>query len=154
MKRLLPLFLALLGWATCNAAEWGQVKPVGNSPRKSVEIVDGSSKVTLTWQPLIIPGSDLLWATSADSTSTFITRYVLIGVSGGSLHITRQVAGPVRGATGKTSSDAPQTLYVEPGTDGVFHFIPEELQDEGEVRVTRSAGLPGYFTISVLKSPR
>jgi hypothetical protein len=154
MKRLFPLLLVLLGWATCSAAEWGQVKPVGNSLRKSVEIVDGSSKVTLTWQPVIIPGGDLLWATSVDSTSTFVTRYVLLGVSGGSLHITRQVSGQVRGATGRTSSDAPQTLYVEPGSDGVFHFVPDELQDEGEVRVTRATGLPGYFAVLVLKSPR
>jgi hypothetical protein len=156
MKRLPPLLLVLIAWSTCMAAEWGPVKQVGSSQRKTVEIVGGpASKLTLTWQPVIIPGGDLIWSTSVNSSgTTFYGRYILMGVSGGSLHITRQVAGQERGATRSASSDAPQTLYVELGTDGVFHFIPEELQDEGEVRVARSTDLPGYFVISVLKTSR
>lgn len=118
-----------------------------------MEISTSYSKVNLIWQSQIVPGNDLLLSASTYGSETFYTRYVFLGVAGGSLQIKVGVAHQGKGPA-KSDPGSEQLLFVEAAADGSFYFVPIELRDDGHVRVARASGSPGYYTLSVVKSPK
>jgi hypothetical protein len=147
MKRLAPLFCALI-FTNGFAAEWSQVR--SSAGKNSVEISSPRSKIALRWESQIVPGSDLLFSTSTYGGETFYSRYLFLGVTGGSIQLRVSVA---RGAA-RTDPNSDQLRFVEQAVDGSFYFVPTELQDDGYIWVTRSAESPGRYELTVVKSPR
>ena len=131
----------------CVAAEWGSPRQLPNG-RNAVEVSSASGKVALIWQSEITPGGDLPSTTSVIGTNTFYGRYVFVGVTGGSMHVSSDVAIQSQG-TSRSGPPSQRVFFVEQAPNGRYYFIPEELKNEAVVRAVLATGRPGYYSVSI-----
>jgi hypothetical protein len=142
MKSLLLALAFLAAPIPSFSAEWGNsTSTVGGN---TVEVTTPAGKVKLVWQSLMIPGDDFLLSMVAYEREPSYRTYTFLGVSGGALQIRASSAKHRKGA-----GSVEQNLFIEASQDGSFYFIPSELRNEGQVKVIRAAGKPGYYAVTV-----
>jgi len=140
--------VAVLSLVACSysfAGDWGSTNRLATG-LSVVSIVMPTGKLQLAWKPQIIPGGDLLLLTMKIGAETFYRRYIFLGVRGGSLQLTSTV-----GSESRPRDSSPAPLFVEPSADGTYYFVPDDLRNEGVVKITRSANFPGYYSVTVVK---
>jgi hypothetical protein len=145
----IALFLAS---AMSYGADWGQAKLA--AAINSIEITSPESQVTLLWPGKVVPGEQLLTSKSTITRYQLTTfrRYVFVGIVGNSMQIGVTGASQSKDAkSARSDGSFDATLFVERAPDSAFYFVPDDLKDEGHLRVTRSAENPAYYLVSVVK---
>ncbi len=146
------IVLALL-YSLCSSAfagDWGPIR--SSAGGNSIDLSTSGSQVGLVWPSRLVPGDDLLVmkTTLTRYKQTHFLRYVFLGVSGGSMHIS--VTGgsqETKGARSDGSFD--KAIFIERANDGSFYFVPDGLKDEAAFKISRTPDAPAYYVVSLMR---
>jgi hypothetical protein len=144
MKSLVTALIIIATSAPSFGGEWGQTTSTAGG--NTVEVATTTKKVKLIWQSTIVPGDELLLTMVSYDKEPFYKTYTFMGVSGGSLR--------VKSSSSKQGKAVEQQLAIEPTADGNFYFVPTELRNEAQIKITRAAGQVGYYSVSVARFPQ
>lgn len=143
--------IALLVQTTALAADWGSMKDA--LAGKTVEITWTNRVVNLTYTSRVVPGENvgILKSVISKNLTTFL-MYRFSGVLGGAAQILisgqSQEKGEMRP---RPSNSFDQTVFIEAAPDGAFYFVPDDLKDEGYLKIERDKNSPGVYSVTLKK---